>query len=193
VAAETTFDLSSEAGADAARQLPGARAWAWVWSALGGLLVVVALYFAVEHSPSIWESIGVGIVLVVVGLGLAFLSWQRVQSIRDTPNHIVISDDFLEWRRPGRERGGRVRWNAPNLDLTLHDRQQIHDRLGSKDRRVVHTIIVNRQMRLPLSKPAYDAIVSRANQLGLSVKTHEFLGMAVTDIGPTRAVPAKRM
>jgi hypothetical protein len=183
--AAQSFDLSEEAGADVALQLPWALTLAWATTVVAIILVILAVVFALFRASSAGQAFGVGVVLVLVGASMAFVTWRGVRTIQHAPNWLAVSEDSLDYGRRDCGRTMHVKWTAPRLALTLRDRRQIHSRLGTKDRRAVYSVIINQRVRIPLSKAAYDAILSRAEQRGLSVRNRVFLEVSVTEVRPT--------
>jgi len=183
------FDLTDLVNWESEQNASRARARAWAISVFGLALASIGVYAGfLRSSVSTPLDYGEGTALAVVGLIVVAAARKfGVGSLRRKPNLLVVTNEAISYGLKGEQTLTQLRWDAPSLRLVLYDRTDLRAKLQDRDRFAVFSIVLIGGPSIPLTRDAFDAILSEATRHGLTLKRQELGSVGIVSLKSRRA------
>jgi len=155
---------------------------------MGALLIAVGAYVGFVKPAGLALSAALeGIVLMVVGFGLAVAAWVYLPRRYSTlPDFAVVSAESIIFGRSAVPSSLiRLDWDAPRQRFAMYDRTKLHAKLGEKDRFSEFAFVLPGGPAVPISKALFDTVMSGAKRRDFELRKSEISSVEILNFRAT--------
>lgn len=156
------------------------RIMGWAFAGLGLALVAIGIVrgFVEPTARTLEDYVAFGVV-IVTGLGIVAVVLVYPATPARAPDTLEIATIGLSFGRRLSDDWTHLEWADPNLNLLLFDRSRLPPR--KPDPHAVFVLLA-RGRRVPLTRPAFEAILQEAQRHNMSITRSEAPGGLVPGV-----------